>query len=406
LRFIGRAVDPSAGIARAGARCLHCPAMKITRALLRESWRSWYGSDMRIVGPGWLQLVWTFLFCAAIAVAFTIIGFAMFGSGEGAWRNWRGWARWYGLNLVVSCCVGYTIHALFALSTRWIGADRIRGFSNGMRAVYFAGVPIVGMAIGWPIGVWLVSGGRFFGPGQDANLLVGSVLISLLATFLMYLHFDAKARQIAAEKQATEAQLKLLQAQIEPHFLFNTLANVQALIEHEPAKARTMLEAFVDYLRASLDKMRRDVAPLESELALAEAYLRLLSTRMEERLRYEIDVGEGLRQVPLPPLLLQPLVENAVQHGLEPKIEGGTVNIRARAEGPTLVLEVSDDGLGPQASAGRNGVAGNGLAMDNIRARLQSRYGSDASLALSANIAGAGGTRATLRLPIEPPAIA
>jgi sensor histidine kinase YesM len=167
-----------------------------------------------------------------------------------------------------------------------------------------------------------------------------------------------------------------------------------------------MLEAFVDYLRASLDKIRRDVAPLESELALAEAYLRLLSTRMEERLRYEIDVGEGLRQVPLPPLLLQPLVENAVQHGLEPKIEGGTVNIRARAEGPTLVLEVSDDGLGPQASAGRNGVAGNGLAMDNIRARLQSRYGSDASLALSANIAGAGGTRATLRLPIEPPAIA
>jgi LytS/YehU family sensor histidine kinase len=237
--------------------------------------------------------------------------------------------------------------------------------------------------------------------------VAGSLLLAALISLLFYLHFDAKARQIDAEKRATEAQLRLLQGQIEPHFLFNTLANVLALMDHEPPKARAMLESFVDYLRASLTTLRHDEAPLERELALAEAYLRLLGTRMDERLRFSIEADEAARRASVPPLLLQPLVENAIRHGLEPKIEGGTVQVRAHVDGDTLVMQVRDDGLGPAGADGAPGraaeMAGNGVALDNIRERLRSRYGDEASLELQP---AHPGTCATLRLPIGPTAAA
>jgi sensor histidine kinase YesM len=159
-----------------------------------------------------------------------------------------------------------------------------------------------------------------------------------------------------------------------------------------------MLEAFVDYLRASLTALRHDASPLERELALAEAYLRLLGTRMEDRLRFSIEADEAARRAPVPPLLLQPLVENAIRHGLEPKVEGGTVAVQARVvDGRTLVLQVRDDGLGPDAAT--SATSGHGVALDNIRQRLRSRYGDEASLDLQP---AHPGTCATLRLPVEP----
>jgi sensor histidine kinase YesM len=174
---------------------------------------------------------------------------------------------------------------------------------------------------------------------------------------------------------------------------------VLALMDHDTPKAKAMLEAFTEYLRRSLTHLRRDVGQLAAELELAETYLKLLGTRMEDRLRYRIEADEHARQQPLPPLLLQPLVENAVHHGLEPKVEGGTVRITARVEGRLLVLEVHDDGLGPDAPKRRAGAGGNGVALDNLRRRLLSRYGTEATLDVSA---ANPGTRARLVLPLDP----
>ncbi len=155
-----------------------------------------------------------------------------------------------------------------------------------------------------------------------------------------------------------------------------------------------MLSAFTDYLRASLTGLRRDAGPLADELALAEAYLRVQQSRMEDRLRFRIEADEAARQVPLPPLLLQPLVENAIHHGLEPQLDGGSVIVQARVAGDRLVIEVRDDGRGPAAPSRK----GAGLALANIRERLAQRFGDAASLVLEP---ATPGTRAVLTLPLQ-----
>jgi sensor histidine kinase YesM len=156
-----------------------------------------------------------------------------------------------------------------------------------------------------------------------------------------------RERAAVMQRQATDAQLRVLQAQIEPHFLFNTLANVIGLIEHQPAEARRMLERLIALLRASLSASRADRVSLAQELDLCRAYLEIVAIRMAGRLHYAIEADDAVRGRSLPPLLLQPLVENAIQHGLEPKVEGGRVRIvaRARADG-ALDLTVEDDGIG------------------------------------------------------------
>ncbi|MDE2368654.1 MAG: histidine kinase [Burkholderiales bacterium] len=231
---------------------------------------------------------------------------------------------------------------------------------------------------------------------RSTDGLVRSLLMFALVSIVFNLYFGARARQSEAEQQASEAQLRLLQGQIEPHFLFNTLANVIALIDHDAPRAKAMLESFTDYLRASLTGLRAGDATLGSEIDLARAYLELLALRMEDRLRYEIDCDAALRDAALPSLLLQPLVENAIHHGLEPKVDGGTVRVTARREGRLLVVAVTDDGLGLAAPPRRK--AGAGLALANLRERLHARYGREATLTLAA---AAPGTVATLRLPIE-----
>jgi two-component sensor histidine kinase len=374
------------------------------RDLLRRSWRSWFSNDMRPVGPRWLQLVWTLVFCMIVAVPFTVFGFAAFAHGEGAWRNVAGWLEWYVINLKVSLTIGFLCHFLFFATGRLIGGDRIRAFNNWQRTVYFSTVPIVGTAIGWPLGAW-VSGYRLISWRllENPNTLASTVLVGLVITLIFHFIFAAKARQLEAEKKAAEAQLRLLQGQIEPHFLFNTLANVLSLIDHDAPKAKQMLESFTDYLRSSLTSLRVEQATLGSELDLVQNYLGLLKMRMEDRLRFSIVIDtdtatpgdNSLRELRLPPLLLQPLVENAIHHGLEPKVEGGHVNVRAQREDGQLVLTITDDGLGLNAPPRRKGGAG--VALANLRERLQAQYGDEASLTLTD---AHPGTVATLRLPI------
>jgi sensor histidine kinase YesM len=151
--------------------------------------------------------------------------------------------------------------------------------------------------------------------------------------------------------QAKEAELKLLQAQIEPHYLFNTLANVRSLIDCDAPAAGELLDAFTEHLRASLTLMRADTVALADELDMVGHYLRLMQLRMGDRLHFRIEADEAVRRVSVPPLLLQPLVENAIHHGLECSVEPGTVVVRAQLTNGSLRLSVEDDGVGLDAPA-------------------------------------------------------
>jgi signal transduction histidine kinase len=375
--------------------------LAIDRNLLRASWQAWISSDRgRGGGPWWLPWIWTVLFAAALAFPFTVLGFWAYGSGEGAWRNLPGWALWYGKNFIVTLTVAAIIHLLFDLGRVVLATPaRLARWRPWQRSTYFAGVPMLGVLLGWPLGLTLAGANLmdWVGTPEGTNTIVGTVLASLTITLLMHTYFASRHREIVAERRATEAQLRLLQAQIEPHFLFNTLANVQSLMDHDPPKARAMLSSFTDYLRATLGTLRSETSTVGHELDLAQSYLQLLQTRMEDRLRFEIDTDAAARQLPLPSLLLQPLVENAVMHGLEPSIEGGCVQVRAHVADGRLVLSVQDDGRGLDA-ARRPGSRGNGMALANIRERLQARYGSAARLHIEA---AHPGTLATVTLPLE-----
>jgi sensor histidine kinase YesM len=189
--------------------------------------------------------------------------------------------------------------------------------------------------------------------------------------------------QIASAAQLiAEARLRSLQAQIEPHFLYNTLANVVGMIDTQPVQARHMLERFIDYLRASLDASRAETATLGAELDLVAAYLDVLAVRMGPRLRYRYEIEDGCRDIAIAPMLLQPVVENAVSHGLEPKVEGGEITLRAFRQGPQLCIEVSDTGAG---LSGAPPKPGGGVGLSNLRARLRSRYDGAAQVQLLEN---------------------
>ena len=262
------------------------------------------------------------------------------------------------------------------------------------RLAYFIAIPNLGVAIGWPLGSavagyeaisWRVL--------QNSNTLAASVLLAIVVSWIFYLLFSAGARRLQAEKRAAEAQLRLLQGQMEPHFLFNTLANVSSLMDDDVPRAKLMLETFTDYLRTSLGSLRRQNATLGAELDLVGHYLQLMKTRMEERMQCSVVCDPNLRDVVMPPFLLQPLVENALHHGLEPKVEGGNIRVSARLEGAELVLEVLDDGMGPDATRRRPGA---GMALANVRERLQVQYGDAATLTLKS---ADPGMRATVRMP-------
>jgi len=208
---------------------------------------------------------------------------------------------------------------------------------------------------------------------------------------------EAKARAETIERQALQAQLRLLQAQIEPHMLFNTLANLQGLIAIDPQQASTMLDHLIQYLRATLSATRAETTTLAQEFEAAEAYLGLMAVRMGPRLAYRCILPAELRGARLPAMLLQPLVENAIIHGLEPKIEGGTVTVEASARAGLLEICVSDTGLGLDDT--QTAAKGTGVGVTTTRERLQVLYGARANLTLIP--AQPHGVLARLTLPLE-----
>ena len=202
---------------------------------------------------------------------------------------------------------------------------------------------------------------------------------------------EEKIKRLTSEKKAAEANLKLLQAQIEPHFLFNTLSNVLSLLDTNPQKGKSMLVDFIQYLRASLSKIRDEQATLGQEMDMIRAYLSIFKVRMGDRLNYKIDLPQHLSAIFFPPMLIQPLVENAIKHGLEPRVDGGEILISGIEKDGFLRLAVADTGGGLIEQR----EFGMGLA--NIRERLQSLYGESGRLILEEN--QPHGLKATIEVP-------
>jgi sensor histidine kinase YesM len=202
---------------------------------------------------------------------------------------------------------------------------------------------------------------------------------------------EEKIKRLTSEKRAVETNLRLLQAQIEPHFLFNTLSNILSLLDTDLKKGKSMLMDLILYLRTSLAKTRAEATTLGQEMEMIKAYLNIFKVRMEGRLRYHIDVPDNIKEAPFPPMLVQPLVENAIKHGIEPKIEGGEVTIQARKNGDIMRVELADTGTGLYDDGDM------GFGLSNVRERLQSLYGDRGRLILEEN--RPSGLKAIIEVP-------
>jgi signal transduction histidine kinase len=210
---------------------------------------------------------------------------------------------------------------------------------------------------------------------------------------------EREMQTLRHEKNQADLRLTVLQAQVEPHFLFNTLASIHSLIRQDPQRAEATVEALVDHLRATVPKLRAGIGNAHSTLAeqieVCESYLAVMQVRMGSRLGYAIDVPEALRQHPFPPLMLISLVENAIKHGVEPSAAGGNISISAVIEDRGVVrqlaVSVIDDGVGLQPGMG------SGIGLQNIAAQLEARYGAHGELLIRNR--PAGGVAATIRIP-------
>jgi signal transduction histidine kinase len=215
-----------------------------------------------------------------------------------------------------------------------------------------------------------------------------------------------RARAETASRQATEAQLNLVRTQLEPHMLFNTLANLRSLMTIDPPRAQLMVDRLISFLRATLAASRHDEVKLGDEFDVLRDYLELIAIRMGPRLSFSLQLPPALASIRVLPLLLQPLVENAVRHGLEPSIDGGRIDVRALVEGGRLILQVEDTGVGftpACTSAPDEADRGSGFGLAQVRERLATAYGEAASLVVESPWGGSlaiEGTRVTLALPM------
>ena len=245
---------------------------------------------------------------------------------------------------------------------------------------------------------------------KTGDWLMSFVMLLIMAGIIVKVVLGGKRRaerraeaatETAAEeslkRQLAEAQLKTMQAQVEPHFLFNTLASVDYLIETEPSTASKMQKSLIQYLRAALPQMREGSTTLGKEVQLCRSYLEILKFRMEDRLQYSVIVPQGLGSAQFPPMMLQSLVENSIKHGLEPKPEGGALTISADISNGRLRVTVADSGLGFAAAGAMGTSGGGGVGLANVRERLAALYGGVAKLSIEAN--SPSGTIVTIEVP-------
>ncbi len=322
----------------------------------------------------------------------------------------------YSLSIGISCWVmldGGRSLAWAVLQRLRRGRGSAGNGSAGLRSLAWAAVVLLlplGTWVGYVIGATIgdaFTGHRLPKPGLDGSSdFGGSLVISLLmAVGISAIMFArerlamSRAQIAAAERLAAESRLALLQSQLEPHMLFNTLANLRVLIGLDATRAQEMLDRLIAFLRATLAASRSSAHPLAAEFDRLADYLALIGVRMGARLQVRLDLPEDLRTLLVPPLLLQPLVENAVQHGLEPKVAGGRIEVTARREGPRLRLSVRDTGLGLDAAVPSSGTH---FGLQQVRERLAALHGDAASLLLQAAGDAEGGTLAVVTLPLGP----
>lgn len=345
--------------------------MAATSRLLRRQSRR---SLQRIL----LELSGTAAFCLLVAIGLSLAFGMPFGS-----------------SLLISNCIGFSIHG-FAEGLAWLFKGRVPP-----ALVLLLSLPL-GILVGYLLAEFLLTGavgGTWALQGR--SLMVGALFgllgstLALLGTSVLRLRDslrDEQLERLAGEKAMVETELRLLQAQIEPHFLFNTLSTALVLLRSDVDGAARVLEQLTRLLRASLQRTRNTQTTLGDELEVVEAYLGIASVRMGPRLRWEIDVVDALRCVELPPLLLQPLVENAVEHGLDPLPQGGDIWVGAESSNGLLRVCVRDGGVGLTEQSSQSGIA-----LENVRQRLRALYGTAASFELT-ELPG-GGTEARLEMP-------
>ena len=251
---------------------------------------------------------------------------------------------------------------------------------------------------------WLINYPGFSSFKSFSSIIFLAGMFSVICLYFFYINEQktlteqaletAKRKQLEQEKTLILSQLNQLQSQIEPHFLFNTLANIRALIEFDNSKAIIMLEKLTELLRGTLNANRLSLTSLTKETELLSAYLDIQKIRLGDRLKYQINNNVDIL-ISLPPFLIQPLVENAIQHGIEASIKGGEVIISYNIIENTLIINISDSGLGIQET---NSTKGNGISLNNIHDRLASLFEKQASLSISEN--SKGGVNSVISIPL------
>jgi len=309
-------------------------------------------------------------------------------------------------SLVYSLCIGTISWAVIDLGRHFFPSSRETGWPALLPGI---GLVALGIAVGYlggsALADLLCTSFGWYGPAGAAHTeadhraaLLITTLAGIGATYYFYSVYRGQwleQEMTQARRHADEARLKLLETQLEPHMLFNTLANLRVLIAVDAPRAQRMLDHMIAYLRATLDASRATTHALQVEFDRLRDYLELMAIRMGPRLSYELLLPPELATHPVPTLLLQPLVENAIQHGLEPKVEGGRLTVRAHAEGGELVLDVIDTGVGAPGPV----PEGKGFGLTQVRERLATLYGPAARLSFEP--AGAPGAHVRIHLPLR-----
>ena len=343
-----------------------------------------------------IYLGFTGLFCLAIGLLLWYLRVT-----ESPWTS-----------ILISLCIGWSINLTFILAEKII---------DQYMPAYLVPIPLT--AFGLTIGLFIAGSILFHEPlfffTDNYLALIIGVFFSIVGVAIFSTHYNllsaraelakAEAQRQAQQKLLLETELKLLQAQIEPHFLFNTLSNIVGLIRQTPEAAEKSLLNLTTLLRSSLQSTRRAVVTFDDELDFVRAYLEIQSIRIPERLRYEFrpaglleekSAQDSIRQLQLPPFLLQPIVENAIVHGIEPSESGGQVIIEVSVRKNKLIITIADTGVGISEhapSAENNDVSGTGLS--NVRQRLHASYGDAANMTISEN--SPSGVVVRLSIPVN-----
>lgn len=312
-------------------------------------------------------------------------------------------AQGFGVNWVFAQCIGLSIWALTEpLCRLWV-----RGLETQWPRLLLV-VPLgalCGYVVGSLLAAWCLGlpwNAGWSGLERHWHYLLLSLLAAAGCTYFFVsrtLLQQTRERHTAAQLHLAQAQLQLLQAQLEPHMLFNTLANLRVLITLDPARATAMLDRLVDFLRATLSASRQTMHPLSAEFARLQDYLALMAVRMGPRLDISLELPDALAHVPVPSLLLQPLVENSIRHGLERKLEGGHITVRAQRAASQVVLTVADTGVGWPAGPLGAEDGGGGFGLAQVRAQLAAAFGEQAMLQIVTPVSGGVSVSMTIPYP-------